>query len=521
MRRAGILLCIGLGALAGALPAAAAVAPPAVVTPPALTGEPYKGSVLTCTTGEWANEPAAYERRWLRNGVAIPDQTADTYTVTGEDVGARLACVVTAGNDAGSAEATPPDLQIVTIAVRFTVKTPRRQPGPKLRVRGYVVTRTPAAAGAVVLTREVDGNAKVVARAVPARDGEFALDETIRALVPGKVAYTLRFEPADPELYSATELLLPIAAVSPATYPFARSRLDRPATVFDQLASFWADGGWCSVGCRPSGARTGWPLKPFHEQHGLRSGLNERRDKGFHLGIDIQAEDRQPVYAVQAGRAHILQAHGTEARVQVGNYVYWHVKIYVREGEWVPAYSRIVGIVHRYTRHLHLSELRGAEYMNPLRPGGRVLEPWTDTEPPVIGRPSLARDGSVVVAAFDPQSFVTKTGYITPVLAPAALAYRVYDANGHRVGRLEWALRGTHRLSPGLVGTVFTPLAHRPGWRCFALQLICRPNWQYRLAGGLAPRVPLGSLGRGRYRLAVYAWDWAGNVRARDLWFAA
>ena len=58
----------------------------------------------------------------------------------------------------------------------------------------------------------------------------------------------------------------------------------------------------------------------------------------------------------------------------------------------------------------------------------------------------------------------------------------------------------------------------RPGYLCFALRKICVPRWQYRLAGGLAPRLPLGSLPHGRYRLSVYAWDYAGNTTARDAW---
>ena len=44
------------------------------------------------------------------------------------------------------------------------------------------------------------------------------------------------------------------------------------------------------------------------------------------------------------------------------------------------------------------------------------------------------------------------------------------------------------------------------------------PNWVYRLAGGLTEPLPLAGLPRGRYRLTVYAWDWAGNTSALDDW---
>ena len=40
----------------------------------------------------------------------------------------------------------------------------------------------------------------------------------------------------------------------------------------------------------------------------------------------------------------------------------------------------------------------------------------------------------------------------------------------------------------------------------------------YWLAGGLTPPVPIGSLPTGRYRLTIYAWDWAGNTSALDYW---
>ena len=63
------------------------------------------------------------------------------------------------------------------------------------------------------------------------------------------------------------------------------------ATAADRLPAFWADGAPCSVGCRPAGARAGWPLRPFHRQHPLRAGLNERRPANMHKGIDIQAQD--------------------------------------------------------------------------------------------------------------------------------------------------------------------------------------------------------------------------------------
>ena len=44
----------------------------------------------------------------------------------------------------------------------------------------------------------------------------------------------------------------------------------------------------------------------------------------------------------------------------------------------------------------------------------------------------------------DPQSFRIRTRYITPVLAPAGLAYRLWRADGTPDGPLRWALRAVN-----------------------------------------------------------------------------
>lgn len=424
---------------------------------------------------------------------------------------------MTATNEGGSTPAPAAPVAVTRIAAAIVPATSRKQEGPTLRFEGLLKTVQPAHAGRVQLLRERDGKLTLVGEAPVGRYGHFVVDDTIHALVPGAYTFVLRFVPADPELYAAVDTPISITAVSPRTYPFPRSALDRAPTLFDGLAPFWVDGGSCSIGCRPAGAISGWPLEPFHEQHALRAGINEWRESGFHLGIDIQAKDYSPVYAIQSGYAHIIQSSGVDERVQVGNYIYWHVKLHVGEGEYVQAYRRSLGVVMRYVRHLHFSEVIGGAYVNPLRPQGRALTPWVDLEPPVLGRPSLSPDGYADILAYDPQSFGTHTHYLTPVLAPAALAYRLFDASGRKLGPLRWALRGTHILPDGDIPLVFTPDARPPGYLCFALEVLCIPHWHYRLAGGLAPAVP--SLPHGRYRLTAYAWDWAGNTTARDLWF--
>jgi hypothetical protein len=294
------------------------------------------------------------------------------------------------------------------------------------------------------------------------------------------------------------------------TWPFAKSpdqrRLSRRA-----VPAYWADGSPCATGCRPAGALTGWPLKPFHRQHPLRAGLNEWRPANMHIGVDIQALDGTPVYAIQSGAASIGGVGTVDIRVRIGSYEYWHVTPSVRPGQYVRAHRTMIGHIIRGAGHLHLSEVRG-DYLNPLRPGGRVLAPYHDSEEPVIGPPTRS-GGQVLVEAFDPQSLRETIRYRTPVLAPAAVAWRARGRGGHAIGPLVFAYRGSHHYPASAKRWVYgpgtTPPNHRGaiagGWACFWSFTVCVPKWDYRLAG-----VPPGTAS-----LSVYAWDWAGNVAVR------
>ncbi|MFL5832235.1 MAG: hypothetical protein ACJ76X_20140 [Solirubrobacteraceae bacterium] len=283
-----------------------------------------------------------------------------------------------------------------------------------------------------------------------------------------------------------------------------------------EVPSLYADGYFCSAACRPYGAQLGWPLAPFHHQHPLRAGLNELRPASLHVGVDIQARDGQAVYAVQPGLARVLAVSGPDARVQVGNYVYWHIVPTVAPGQWVTPFATVLGHVMKGYGHVAFSELdyRG-NYVNPLRPGGSVLRPYRNRARPVIGHAAVAADGQVTVAAYSPQSFVRRTTYVTPTLAPAGIAYRLYDAAGAAMTPLGWAFRGTHLLSWADRSLIYAPGARAPGYACFATRSVCVPHWIYRVAGGLAPPLPSG-VPVGRYRLTIYAWDWADNATALD-----
>lgn len=302
-------------------------------------------------------------------------------------------------------------------------------------------------------------------------------------------------------------------------WPFSISRWQRRTTPADRLVPFWADGRSCSVGCTAAGTRPGWPIKPFHRQHAIRAGLNELRPANFHVAVDIQAHNGQPVYALQSGYASIRYPGTADVNVDVGDFYYWHINPMVSAGQYVTAYKTVIGRVLYGFYHVALSEGSSSDYLNPLRPGGSLL-PYSDTERPIIGVPRIFSDGRVIVGAFDPQSYVAiGFHYESPVLAPASLAWRLYDSHDRAITGLQWALRGSQNPPPDLRSRVFAPGATAPGFACFFTRHRCIPNWVYWLAGGLTERLPLGSLRPGRYRLTVYAWDWAGNTSALDHWF--
>lgn len=298
-------------------------------------------------------------------------------------------------------------------------------------------------------------------------------------------------------------------------WPFSISPLQRPSA--PSLPAFWADGGPCSVGCTAPGV-PGWPVKPFHQQHAIRAGINELRPANFHVAVDIEAHNSQPVYAIESGYASTRYPGTADVNVDVGRFYYWHIAPAVANGQYVVAYRTVIGHVLNGFGHVALSEGTTADYLNPLRPGGS-LRPYRDSEPPIIGVPRVFSDGRVIVGAFDPQSFIQpRESYETPVLAPSSLAWRLYDARGRALTGLEWSMRGSQNYPPSLKSVIFAPGASNPGFDCFLRRRRCVPNWVYWLAGGLTQPLPLAALRPGRYRLAVYAWDWAGNRSALDYW---
>jgi GH25 family lysozyme M1 (1,4-beta-N-acetylmuramidase) len=86
---------------------------PTGVSLPTIEGTAQAGQTLTATQGSWrGTAPLSFGYAWQRcdtlgaNCTAIPNATAQTYTLTPADVGSRIVVVVTAKNPVASTEAT-------------------------------------------------------------------------------------------------------------------------------------------------------------------------------------------------------------------------------------------------------------------------------------------------------------------------------------------------------------------------------------------------------------------------------
>jgi murein DD-endopeptidase MepM/ murein hydrolase activator NlpD len=307
-----------------------------------------------------------------------------------------------------------------------------------------------------------------------------------------------------------------------STYPFLPINNHRLNA--DLLPSIYND--YCSIAsedCSPEGIVYKWPLKPFNQPRPIISFLNDLRPKSMHYGVDIQARTNQKVYAIQPGYAQIIEASGLEARVQVGNFIYWHINIKVKQGEYVDPLKTVVGTVQKGFGHLHLSEVNSSnEYVNPLRPNNKILPGWTDSLPPVIGRVYLQNDGQVQVDSFDRQSLRNKKPYITPTTNLAALAYKLDFASNppnpySDAQQIEFAYNGATNYSFDSAKQIYD-MTQPPlyGSACYPKQKKCPFFWKYNLAGGLAE--PLSAdYNTGDYWLTVYAWDWDNNVVIKQL----
>ena len=86
---------------------------PATIDTPWVSGATVRGSVLSCTMGNWTGSPTSYAYQWKSGGVNVGTNAA-TYTTVVGDVGKAVGCVVTATNAQGSTAAPLSNTIVVT-----------------------------------------------------------------------------------------------------------------------------------------------------------------------------------------------------------------------------------------------------------------------------------------------------------------------------------------------------------------------------------------------------------------------
>lgn len=200
-----------------------ATPPPTVVTPPAVTGGSTVGSIVTVGTGTWTGNPTGYTYQWLRcdgDGLSctpIAGATGASYTITSEDVGARLQARVTAANAAGAAdaitEATGPMVASEPPIAEFIVDFQKDTGGgPTAAKRAEVYSAVGAATGTTLTEgRTLLSGATLVRSEVPlGASGQanlvaaFEARSDVAYAVPNELVYAAE-EPTDPDYVGSAD----------------------------------------------------------------------------------------------------------------------------------------------------------------------------------------------------------------------------------------------------------------------------------------------------------------------------
>lgn len=74
---------------------------------PIVVDAPYvaqEGNILTCTLGNWENEPTSRTYQWQSDDTDVDGATSETYTLQAADVGRTFTCIQTATNVIGTSE---------------------------------------------------------------------------------------------------------------------------------------------------------------------------------------------------------------------------------------------------------------------------------------------------------------------------------------------------------------------------------------------------------------------------------
>lgn len=88
---------------------------PSLSVSPAISGSPFVGNSISCSTGTWEHLPTSFAYQWELDEVAISGATSNSYVPTPDDVGEPISCLVTASNAYGSAAARSNDVVVTAL----------------------------------------------------------------------------------------------------------------------------------------------------------------------------------------------------------------------------------------------------------------------------------------------------------------------------------------------------------------------------------------------------------------------
>lgn len=212
-----------------------------------------------------------------------------------------------------------------------------------------------------------------------------------------------------------------------------------------------------------TGVSFGWPVKPFHRPHPLRSSFGDPRTifdapptmRGlmtgggrfsFHQGIDVFAPNGAAVYPVKPGTV----THVDDERVVVTagrgwTFEYWHIRASVTPGREVKAFTTVLGRVERPFRHVHLTVVKDGSVVNPLARGR--LTPYYDHTRPSVETIVFRRGRCELFGSFlrGRVELVAEATDLPPLrvpgiwrdlpVSPAVIAWRIRRWNGKVVLR--------------------------------------------------------------------------------------
>ncbi len=98
---------------------------------PAVTGNPWAGQTLSCSTGTWSGSPTSYAYQWKKNGTNISGATSSTWLVASVADADSITCAVTATNTVGASDpATSNALSALVIPINTVAPVTSGNPYP-------------------------------------------------------------------------------------------------------------------------------------------------------------------------------------------------------------------------------------------------------------------------------------------------------------------------------------------------------------------------------------------------------